>query len=246
MKLSFKQFLQEREVDTKIEYHDTLNPKIWEGLFLKEKVKEALKKIANEFISFLEISSNSVKDIIITGSNCGFNYSELSDIDLHLVIDFDTSDVCPSCTGDFIKDCFQAKKTLWNENHEITIYGYDVELYAQDAAEQHIAPGVFSLTNDDWIIKPEYKVPSYDDFSVKAKAGEIMDQIDSFIESNSDDISGIKDVKDKIRKMRQAGLEGVGLYSTENLTFKTLRNNGYLEKLSSYLTKIEDSSLSLI
>ena len=72
-----------------------------------------------------------------------------------------------------------------------------------------------------------------------------MDAIDSFVESESDDIASIKELKDKIRKMRQAGLQMHGLYSVENLAFKTLRNNGYLEKLSAYLLKIQDNNLSL-
>lgn len=245
---SFKDFLMEFDidkVDPKLAYHDELNPKLWDGQTLNRDVKKALDKIANEFIEYLGVSKTAIKDIIITGSNCGFNYTPLSDIDLHLVIDFAEQDFCPSCVGDFIADCFQSKKTLWNSTHDITIYDYDVELYAQDAAEKHIAPGVYSLMNDKWLIAPVFKKPSYDAFSVKAKAGEIMDNIDSFVSSNSDDIASIKELKDKIRKMRQAGLQTNGEYSTENLAFKTLRNNGYLQKLSTYLNQIEDKSLSL-
>lgn len=245
---SFKKFIQEydlNKIDPKLGYHDDLNPKIWDGQKLRPKVAEALERIADEFIKYLELSDYSIKDIIITGSNCGFNYTPLSDIDLHLVVDFSQGDACPSCTGDFIADCFQAKKTLWNSTHDITIYGYDVELYAQDAAEKHIAPGVYSIMKREWIIPPVFNKPAYDSFAVKAKAGEIMDVIDNFVESESDDIASIKELKDKIRKMRQSGLLERGLYSVENLAFKALRNNGYLEKLNSYLRKIEDSSLSL-
>ena len=245
---SFKKFIQEYDmdkIDPKLGYHDDLNPKIWDGQRLRPKVAHALERIADEFIEYLELSDSAIKDIIITGSNCGFNYTPLSDIDLHLVVDFSQGEVCPSCTGDFIADCFQAKKALWNSMHDITIYGYDVELYAQDAAEKHIAPGVYSIMNREWVIAPVFNKPTYDSFSVKAKAGEIMDAIDSFVESESDDIASIKELKDKIRKMRQAGLQMHGLYSVENLAFKTLRNNGYLEKLSAYLLKIQDNNLSL-
>jgi hypothetical protein len=45
--------------------------------------------------------------------------------------------------------------------------------------------------------------------------------------------------------MRSAAIRKGGEFSIENLVFKELRNNGYLEKLSSYITKIEDQSLSL-
>lgn len=42
----------------------------------------------------------------------------------------------------------------------------------------------------------------------------------------------VQKLKDKIKKMRQCGLEKNGQYSIENLAFKALRRNGYLEKLS--------------
>ncbi len=245
---SFKVFLKEfdlEKIDTKLDYHDELNPAFWNGSSLKDEVKKALNKIAQEFIEYLDVTQQSVTDIIITGSSCGYNWTKLSDIDLHLVIDFKSENFCPSCVGDFIADCFQAKKTLWNSTHDVTIFGFDVELYAQDAAEKHIAPGVYSLKNDKWIQEPVFNKPSYNSDSVKMKAGEIMDQIDNFIETLSDDIASIEELKEKIRKMRRAGLQTAGEYSVENLAFKTLRNNGYLEKLSNYLNKIKDKSLSI-
>ena len=39
-------------------------------------------------------------------------------------------------------------------------------------------------------------------------------------------------LKIKIRNMRKCGLEKAGAYSPENLAFKVLRRNGYLELLS--------------
>ena len=249
--ISFKQFFYEQDsidlstVDTKLEYHDALNPAIWNDMELKNDVKIGLTKIADAFIDFLEISKQSIKDIIITGSNCGYNYTPLSDIDLHLVIDFGAEDLCPSCVGDFVTDCFHAKKSLWNSQHDITIFGYNVELYAQSAAEKHIAPGVFSLMTEKWIITPTYERPNYDSTAVKSKAAEIMNSIDMFVDSKSDNIDDIKSVKDKIYQMRKAGLQQFGEYSVENLAFKTLRNNGYLDKLNRYLTNIQDKSLSI-
>jgi hypothetical protein len=45
-------------------------------------------------------------------------------------------------------------------------------------------------------------------------------------------INKVQKLKDKIKKMRQSGLEEGGEYSIENLVFKTLRRNGYLNKLN--------------
>lgn len=247
--LSFRKFLQEidsKEITTGLKFNTELNPKLWDGMKLKDEVRKKLEKIAAEFTEFLGVSESAITDVIITGSSAGFNYSDLSDIDLHLVVDFGQKDFCPSCTTDFVTDCFQSKKTLWNSSHDISIFGHDVELYAQDANEKHIAPGVFSLKNNSWVNEPDKTIPTYDSIAVQLKSGEIMNVIDSFIDSMSDDKSAIADTKEKIRKMRQAGLQSkAGLYSVENLAFKTLRNNGYLDKLNTYLRKIEDTDLSL-
>ena len=51
--------------------------------------------------------------------------------------------------------------------------------------------------------------------------------------------------KDKIMKMRKAGLERKGEFSEENLIFKTLRNTGYIGKLNDVIRNEYDRSVSL-
>ena len=57
--------------------------------------------------------------------------------------------------------------------------------------------------------------------------------IDTFINS-------IKKYKDKLKKYRTCGLENQGEYSDENLVFKVLRRNGYIEKLHDFEAKLVD------
>lgn len=255
MKTGFKAFvlleLDSNAIDTKLEYHDALNSRLWNlsdkpaEAYLKDDVRQALAKIANEFIEFIEISTDDIKDIIITGSNANFNWTPLSDIDLHIVADFTNNETCKSCSSEFINSCFQSKKSLWNSSHNITVKDQPVELYVQDVNEPHIASGVWSLTNNKWLITPKYIPTTYDTTAVKIKSAEIMQQIDELINSQSDDIDVFNSLKEKIRNMRRSGLQIAGEYSVENLSFKTLRNNGYLEKLSNYLGHIKDKDLSL-
>ena len=54
-----------------------------------------------------------------------------------------------------------------------------------------------------------------------------------------------KKFKQKVRNMRKTGLEGAGIFSTENLAFKVLRRNGYLGRLNDLIDKSYDSLLSL-
>ena len=51
--------------------------------------------------------------------------------------------------------------------------------------------------------------------------------------------------KDKIKKYRTAGLEKGGEMSDENLVFKVLRRNGYIQKLFDFQTEYKDEKLSL-
>jgi hypothetical protein len=52
-------------------------------------------------------------------------------------------------------------------------------------------------------------------------------------------------IKNKISRMRKAGLNREGIYSPENLAFKMLRNAGFLEKLASMKLKSYDRVMSL-
>ena len=51
--------------------------------------------------------------------------------------------------------------------------------------------------------------------------------------------------KDQLKKYRSTGLEKDGEYSYENLVFKFLRRNGYIEKLFNFKNKLMDKNLSL-
>ena len=231
-------------VDTRLAYSDTLNPALWDGEELKPDVKEALAKIANKFSEYLDVKQLKIVDYVITGSNCGFNYTSQSDVDLHVLVDATQLGDNP-LTAPFLK----AKKSLWNSGHDITVKGFTVELYAEDVnddANQLVATGIYSLLHDKWIKKPTYEAITMDDQAVQAKAESIMEQIDLLIdEASGADREEIAMLWDHIRKMRRAGLEKGGEFSVENLAFKAVRNNGYFDKLRNYEQHKEDEDLTL-
>ncbi len=72
-------------------------------------------------------------------------------------------------------------------------------------------------------------------------------KIDKLIQSGQkeDTLNQIDSLRKKIKEFRQSGLESGGEYSYENLTFKLLRRNGYIEKLLKLKTDIIDNKLSL-
>jgi predicted nucleotidyltransferase len=235
---------QPEDVELKHQYHDVLNPEMWtENKEILPDVKEKLMKIADAFIKFLKIEGfdDDVEDIIVTGSSANFNWTELSDVDLHIVVDFEKM---RTKHGDLVDEYFNAKKNVFNNLHEISIRGNNVEMYVQDAAEPHHSTGVYSLLKEEWVEEPEHKEPQVDDGAVRAKAAEMMNAIDDVV-GQCDKAAPVEALMEKLKKMRGAGLEEAGEFSVENLVFKQLRHNGYLEKLSTCKTKAFDRELSI-
>lgn len=227
---------------------ETLNPKIWENptepseAKMKPKVRIALMKIAEEFIEYLG-DDIFVEDIVLTGSLSNFNWSEYSDFDLHVIVNLqDYEDEAP-----LYKEIFDLKKFVFNERHDIKIFGYDVELYAQDQEEPHIASGVYSVMNDEWVNEPKKIDFELDQDVLKEKIKCWTDKIDKAVDSenSSDDVKVLENLKKKLKEYRQSGLEKDGELSYENLVFKFLRRSGHIEKLFNSMTKAVDKELSL-
>jgi hypothetical protein len=210
-----------------------LNPSIWEpDGKLKPAVKEQLLKIADDFKDFLEIDWVDYSDVIITGSLANYNWSKFSDIDLHIIINRNDVDT----NRELVDEYLDAKKKLWSEEHDIKIYGFDVECYAQDINEKHTSSGVYSIEKNKWIIEPSKEKPKLDKNLIKRKAAQIMTAIDSIKSLNSkgkhqEVLDQYEKLWGKIKKMRQTGLDRDGEFSYENIVFKILRRTNYTEKL---------------
>ena len=224
-----------------------LNPKIWESSDkMSPKVRDRLLDIAYEFIEFLGVDV-VISDVVMTGSLANYNWSRFSDVDLHLIADFEqfSEKELP-----LYEELFRLKKTLFNDKHDITIYGYDVELYVQNDVESHFSSGEYSVLFDEWKNKPKKEKVKIDTELIKNKSEHWMKIIDEVI-NNSDDksfesgVESIDKVKDKLKKYRTAGLEGGGEMSDENLVFKVLRRNGYIQKLFDFRNEYQDKKLSL-
>lgn len=226
-----------------IKVHSELNQKLWKGEKLRPRVRKRLLKIAADFIDWLDVPLN-VSDITFTGSLANFNYSKYSDIDLHLILDFAKIDE----NQDLVRDFLLAKKSLWNDDHDIFIRGSEVEIYTENIGDPHHSTGIYSVLNDKWIKKPEkqQKEKIIDYYGVIHKANQLADLIDSAINLSSlDKLEKIELLKDKIKKMRQCGLEKEGEFSIENLAYKLLRNKGYIKKLWDESSRVYDSLMSM-
>jgi len=247
----FEELIEDKKGDKKIiksfKSKDTLSNQIFEGdkgkFVMRDDIKTALLKIGDDFIESLGVEF-FIHDIVLTGSLANYNWSNFSDVDLHIVIDYKES----KYNSEILKEFFDAKKNIWNEKHNIVIKGYDVELYVQDVNEEHVSSGVYSILHNKWIIEPEQKNPNIDDRMILQKGEEYMKKIDNIIEKGKkgvDVLNDIENIRSKIKSFRQSGLDSGGEYSYENLTFKLLRRNGYIGKLLKLKITLTDKKLSV-
>jgi predicted nucleotidyltransferase len=211
---------------------------------LNPTIRKALMKIAKEFYDSIELENKpKVKDIVFTGSLVNYNYSEYSDVDLHLLFNFGKD-------KEVLSQLFLLAKSKWNDKHDITIKGYDVEVYAEDESSPHVATGLYSVLKDTWIKEPTKDTPVYDEQDVMTKVRYFVGMFDQLVNQyKAGQLDGldkkIEKFRDKLGKFRQSGLEKGGEFSTENLAFKLLRRAGYMEKLANLQNMTIDKQLSV-
>ena len=225
---------------------ESLNPKIWTNEEINPEVAQKLMEITNDFWDGLDLKHVDIVDIIITGSIANYNWTEMSDIDLHILVNFADVDENTDLVGAF----FRNVRANWNKTHNIMIKGHEVEVYVQEASEPHVSTGVYSLFRDEWEITPTYQEVTIDEAQVARKADCLMDLVDDVEKvyetgDHSEAYDEAKRLMAKIRAFRKCGLEHGGEFSPENLAFKVLRRNGYLGKLVDIRQNSYDHMMSL-
>lgn len=234
------------ELDS-FELNDELNPDIWLNEDkIRPEVAVRLVEIAKDFLKNIGLDDIDYEDITFTGSLANFNWSKYSDVDLHVLINFSDLDE----NVDLVREFFRAKSGLWNKDHDIRIRDFEVEIYGQDSEEPHISTGVYSLLKNKWLVKPTKEPTDINYRCVENKAERLMDMIDQaqelfYKEDYKESYRFGKKIKEKIKKFRKCGLERGGQFSEENIAFKVLRRNGYLEKLSNIVVNSYDRLMSI-
>ena len=231
--------LESFKLSDAIKFHDTLNPALWsEKGNIDPEVRSQLILIAKDFMSALGISSTKVEDITVSGSNAAYSYTPHSDLDLHVVVDF-----TKLSDDEIYKELFNAKKTLYNDSHDIKIHNIPVELYVQDSNEPVVSLGEYSLLKNDWINIPKKRRANFNQNATKAKYEKIGELVELAIKSNN--LAKVEKVIDIIKRYRRAGLDSKGEFGPENLAYKALRSRGYIDELYDTKDKLHSKELSI-
>lgn len=222
----------------KLEIHNTLNRKLFsEDNKLYPIVRQKIFDIVEKFIEYSELDIN-VADIQIVGSNASFNYTTDSDLDVHIISNFELI----NAPKELLQALYNAKKTQFNDKFNITIRGIKVEMYVQDVNDGIASNGIYSVVNDDWIKFPKQieDITSYD-FSDEIATWSQF--INSLLEKNNYD--QIVKTINQIYMIRHNGLAIDGEYGKGNQLFKELRSAGLLDKLKNSLNDLLSNRLSL-
>jgi len=221
--------------------NDKLNPKLYSNNKLKDDVRQAILNIVSEFKEYLEIPIN-ILDVRIVGSNASYNYTKKSDIDIHLIVNFDEL----SNNNDLVQVLFNSKRKSFNSTFDITIKGLDAEIYVEDINTSAISNGIYSVLQNCWIKFPtkqnnNIKLPNIDDLLNKYAS-----KIDTiFKQGDNVTLEEVTDIINNIYMLRKNSLSKSGEYGKGNLVFKQLRNLGYIEKLINLQNKLISKELSL-
>jgi hypothetical protein len=120
-------------VDESPEKHQTLNGKLWniEDNTLKPEVKEKINAIVKDFCDGLD--DNEVKyklaDVRLVGSNCSYNYTDRSDLDIHIVFDLGIYD--DKEKEQMAETIYNYARNLWGKTHSVKFYDIPVEVFVE-------------------------------------------------------------------------------------------------------------------
>ena len=237
----------DKNIINSFKLQDELIPDIWfldgNTYRMEPEVRDSLLEIVKDYIDFTKVDID-VEDVTLTGSLANFNWSEFSDVDVHILVDFEG-------TNELFKKYLDSKRIIWNNLRDVTVKGFDVEVYVQSTQEPHFASGVYSILYDEWLVEPVMEEEIViDSKKVLEKAKQWMEMIDSIENDKNrkepeDLLVRIDKLKNKLKKYRSCGLKGAGEYSYENLTFKFLRRNDYLKKINDIKNELIDKSLTV-
>lgn len=229
-------------INEAIEKHETLNPLIWNGKEIKANVKSAIEEIVSKYIEdSMILSEDDIIDVELLGSNASYNYTEHSDLDIHLVVNMESISSDPA----LVQIACNAEKALFNNAFDFKIKGLDVELYVEDVKTGAASNGVYSITKDKWLKVPIHKnIPDVSNDSQYLNLLDIWTSKAKVIMSSTSS-RDIQNFVNELYNLRRLSIMTDGEYARGNLVFKEIRNSGLLKELKDKINELTSKELSL-
>lgn len=246
------ELVSNEDLQEDIEKHNQLNPKLWdEDKVLRDEVREKILEITDKFLEQLKEDEIKieVEDIKLVGSNCSYNYTKDSDLDIHIVANTEKL----GSESNLYPILYDKYKSLFNDKYDIDFYGIPVEIYVETSdtkLEEERKPsalksnGIYSVMNNKWIKEPILEdIPDINEEDIEEEFNNWVDKIDKVIKSQK--VDEIEKFFEELYKMRRESIAKDGEYGIGNLVFKELRNNLYLDDLKDLKNELVSADLSL-
>lgn len=226
-------------LNEEFQIHDTLNPKLWNTTTkqLLPKVRQKLIEIVNEFEKYVSIPI-AICDVQLVGSNCSYNYTEASDLDVHVIANFDVIPI----PMELLQKIYDTKKAEFNKTFDIKLYDIDVELYIQNINSTTVSNGIYSVCDDNWVKEPK-PMNSASKKNTEKEVGKWKEKIGRILQNPSYD--EVLEAVNILYLIRHNAIAAEGEHSKGNQIFKDIRNLGLLDKLKNELNNQMSRRLSL-
>lgn len=219
----------------------SLNRKIFDSEdHMLVNVRDALLDVVGEFVSRLEDPRLlKILDITLVGSNASYNYTEHSDIDLHIIVNLkQISQSCPEILGQL----FNSERIRFNQEYDIEIKDIPVEVYVEDVNSNTNSSGIYSILYDDWIKYPQYV--DTEDIDLEPDLSDVIEKVSEALVAY-DYSSSVELLINNLYLMRKDSLSREGESGKGNLIFKEVRNRGLLDDLKDKYLELRSKELTI-
>lgn len=227
-----------KRLDEDFQVHETLNPKLWDDSnTLRPEVRQKIIDIVSTFETYVKVPMDIV-DIQLVGSNASYNYTEHSDLDVHIIANFElvTQDI------EILQALYDAKKTAFNKNFDIKIKGIDVELYVQDIKSGISSNGIYSVCDNTWVKEPK-PIKSITKHNTEKQVEKWQEKIKAVLQQGNEE--EISNTINMLYLIRHNSIAVEGEWGKGNQIFKDIRNLGLLDALKDGLNTATAKTLSL-
>jgi hypothetical protein len=229
---------QKDNIAAPIQYNTILNPVLWDHDRLKSEVRGALIRMAKDFIEYVGVPFSAL-DVVITGGNVNYNYTSKSDIDLHIIADFDSV----QCDRE-VAELFDTKRLLYKRNYDLTIHNIPVELYIEDHRMPAVSSGSYSVASGKWLTNPTKNMPKYNEEELAHMVTTWKKVLGHAVKTG--DLQTCRKAVQLLRSYRKQGLKTpAGEFSIPNLVYKSLRNDDTLKSIMIFIDRLHDQELSI-
>lgn len=219
--------------------HDTLNPKLFDTTTkkLRPEVRKKLVEIVSEFEKYIEVPI-AICDVQLVGSNCSYNYTENSDLDVHVIANFSVLEI----PKEVLQNIYNTIKTNFNKSFDITIRGIEIEMFIQDINSTTVSNGIYSLCDDEWIKEPQ-PIKSATKHNTEKEVEKWTAKINSILANPS--YEEVLEAINVLYLIRHNSIATDGERGKGNQIFKDIRSLGLLQKLKDELKKQISKRLTL-